>query len=95
MADHTFGKPYIDERDGTTKLRTFDVLAEDSEYVWHRDYDTRLIEILEGDGWQFQCENTLPWLLKPGMKFEIKAYEYHRLIKGVNDLKIRITPLDK
>lgn len=76
-------------------IRTFYVDADDSDYVWHRDYDKRLIEIVAGDGWQFQWEGALPWLLKPGMKFTIDAHEYHRLIKGVNDLKIRITPLDK
>jgi hypothetical protein len=52
-----------------------------------------LVEIISGDGWRFQKENELPWLLKTGMKFEIKAHEYHRIIKGVNDLKIRITSL--
>lgn len=74
-------------------IRIFDVNADDSHYVWHRDREDRLIEIVEGDGWQFQWDKALPWLLKPGMKFQIKALEYHRLIKGVNDLKIRITPL--
>lgn len=74
-------------------VRTFDVDADDSNYVWHRDHEDRLIEVVAGDGWQFQWEKCLPWLLVPGMKFKIKAYEYHRIIKGVNDLKIRITPL--
>ncbi len=80
-------KPYIDIDDG---IRTFDINALDEEFVWHRDNEDREIEILEGDGWQFQAENALPFLLKPGLRFEIKAGEYHRIIKGVNDLKIRI-----
>lgn len=84
-------KPYID--DGN--IRTFDVLAENSEYVWHRDKETRRIEILEGDGWQFQVENSLPWLLVPGLTFEIEEGLYHRLIKGITDLKIRITTYNK
>ena len=84
--------PYEDHDNG---VRIFDVEAEDSTYVWHRDHEDRMIEILEGDGWQFQWENALPWLIVPGMKFRIDANEYHRIIKGVNDLKIRITPLDK
>lgn len=84
--------PYEDYDNG---VRIFDVEAEDSTYVWHRDHEDRMIEILEGDGWQFQWENALPWLIVPGMKFRIDANEYHRIIKGVNDLKIRITPLDK
>jgi hypothetical protein len=81
--------PYKDD----SGLRTFDVNADKSQYVWHRDDEDRLVEIISGDGWRFQKENELPWLLKTGMKFEIKAHEYHRIIKGVNDLKIRITSL--
>lgn len=78
--------PYID--DGN--IRLFHVANETKEFVWHRDKEDREIEILEGDGWQFQADGALPFLLKPGLKFEIKAGEYHRLIKGVNDLRIRI-----
>lgn len=78
--------PYIDDGD----IRYFDVTKNSEEFVWHRDKEDREIEILEGDGWQFQADNALPFLLKPGFKFEIKANEYHRIIKGINDLKIRI-----
>ena len=53
--------------------------------------EDRLIEVLEGDGWQFQPENSLPYLLKPGTKLKILKDEYHRLIKGINNLKIKIT----
>ena len=58
-----FGKPYIDDGD----IRTFDVTIDDCEYVWHRDEEDRLIEILSGDGWQFQPDGCLPLLLKPGI----------------------------
>lgn len=75
-------------------IRSFDALAENSEYVWHRDKETREIEILEGDGWQFQVEQSLPWLLRPGMKFTIEQGEYHRLIKGINNLKIKIVGIE-
>jgi len=78
--------PYID--DGN--IRCFNVAEDSKEFVWHRDKEDREVEILEGDGWQFQPDNGLPFLMKPGLKFEIKAGEYHRIIKGINDLKIRI-----
>ena len=48
------------------------------------------IEILEGEGWQFQIQDCLPWLLKKGMVFRIQKTEYHRLIKGATPLKLRI-----
>ena len=34
--------------------------------------EDREIEILDGEGWQFQLQNCLPWLLKKGMVFDIK-----------------------
>ena len=70
--------------------RTFDPKIDNSEYVWHRDNEDREVEILEGEGWQFQYDGCLPYLLEKGMIFEIKKGEYHRLIRGVTPLKCRI-----
>ena len=84
--DHTFGKPYWEDAD----IREFNPDASDSEYVWHRDAEDREIEILCGEGWQFQLANCLPWVLKAGMVFDIEKFEYHRLIRGVTPLKCRI-----
>jgi hypothetical protein len=88
---NTYRNPYLDKNN----IRVFDIESEDSNFVWHMDHEDRRIKILEGDGWQFQWDGCLPWLLKPGMEFNIKKNEYHRLIKGVNDLKIEITILNK
>ena len=82
----TFGKPYWE--DG--HIRTFDPERDDEEFVWHRDMEDREIEILEGEGWQFQIQNCLPWLLEKGMVFKIKSKEYHRLIKRLIPLKCRV-----
>lgn len=84
-----FGKPYIDDGD----IRTFDINKSQDEYVWHKDKEDRHIEVIEGSGWRFQPQNCLPFLLQRGIKFHIKKNEYHRLIKGETDLKIRITKL--
>lgn len=89
MAEITFGKPYVDEGN----IRTFSVDAIDEEFVWHRDKEDRIIEVIEGDGWQFQPENSLPYLLKPGIEFIIRKGEYHRLLKGINDLVVKITKI--
>ena len=86
MAEITFGKPYWED----AEIRTFDPTIEDSEFVWHRDMEDREVEILEGEGWQFQLQKCLPWLLKPGMIFDINKLEYHRLIKGATPLKCRV-----
>ena len=86
MAEVTFGKPYLD----VGCIRTFDPSRDDDEFVWHVDLVNRELEVLEGEGWQFQLQNCLPWLLEKGMIFDVKGHEYHRLIKGVTPLKIRI-----
>ena len=83
------GKPYTDLDD----IRTFDINEDQSEFVWHRDKEDRLVEVISGNGWQFQPENCLPLLLQPGIKFKIKEGEYHRLIKGIDNLEIRVTKL--
>ncbi len=89
MAEIFSGKPYTDIDD----IRIFDVNKDESEYVWHRDNEDRMIEVLKGDGWQFQPEGSLPLLLKPGIGFTIRKGEYHRLHKGINNLEIRVTKL--
>lgn len=82
--------PFIEEVEIGGVVRTFYPTRDDSEYVWHRDKENREIEVLEGEGWQFQYENCLPYLLEEGMIFEIKKGEYHRLIRGVTPLKCRV-----
>ena len=82
----TFGKPYWEDGD----IREFDPSRDDAEFVWHRDREDREIEVLEGEGWQFQYENCMPYHLQKGMVFDIPEGEYHRLIKGYNILKCRI-----
>ena len=51
----TFGKPYWEDGD----IREFDPSRDDAEFVWHRDKEDREIEVLEGEGWQFQYENCM------------------------------------
>lgn len=89
MAEIISGKPYT-EQDG---IRTFNVQAPDSEYVWHRDNSDREVEILEGEGWQLQIEDCLPMLLNDVKKVFIPKGVYHRLIKGYNTLKVQINEI--
>ena len=80
-------KPYFDNGD----IRTFDVDESQDEYVWHRDKEDREVEVLSGDGWQLQIDGCLPFLLTQGLKFNIPKMTYHRLIKGINRLEVKIT----
>jgi quercetin dioxygenase-like cupin family protein len=59
--------------------------------MWHRDDESRTIEILEGEGWQLQRDNELPLALQEGDSIFIPMGQIHRVIKGNNNLKIQIT----
>jgi hypothetical protein len=78
------------EKDGK-KIRTFKKDVDTEELVWHRDREDRLVEVLEGDGWELQLDNELPKKMKPGDTFIIPEGVYHRVKRGNDDLKIAIT----
>lgn len=82
---------YNDEKlNNKTFLRTFskDVLTE--ELVWHRDRENRFITVLDGEGWELQLDNKLPEPLIIGKEYLIPAYTFHRVKRGINDLKLKI-----
>ena len=74
--------PYIDEQSEEYFIRTFQSDTDDEELVWHRDRNDRTVEVVKGEGWQFQFDNELPFNLNVGDTFNIKAMDYHRLIKS-------------
>jgi hypothetical protein len=85
-------KPYTDVAiDENCFIREFNPIDADNEdYVWHRDREDREITILEGNGWQFQFDNELPFYLNKGDKFFIPKMIYHRIIPGNDLLRILI-----
>ena len=88
--------PYTEEiieQHGTgTKfvIRTFTDSVEEDELVWHRDHESRLIHVLEGEGWKLQLYDQLPRELNIGQNYHIPKIGYHRLIKGNEKLVVRI-----
>jgi oxalate decarboxylase/phosphoglucose isomerase-like protein (cupin superfamily) len=75
----------------TSVIREFSSEVDPMELIWHQDKEDRTIEILEGEGWQFQKDNELPLALQKGDRIFIPEYQIHRVIKGNTDLKIKIT----
>jgi len=71
-------------------IRFFSHDIDSKELVWHRDKETRLVEVLENTDWKFQMDNKLPITLSKGVKFKIPKGTFHRVIKGSDSLKIRI-----
>lgn len=74
-------------------LREFSKDVDSHELVWHRDRKDRIVKVLEGKGWKFQLDNTLPITLTEGMIINIPKQTYHRIFKGTSTLKIEITEL--
>jgi quercetin dioxygenase-like cupin family protein len=72
-------------------IREFSSEVDPMELIWHQDKENRTIEILEGEGWQFQRDNELPLDLKIGDIIFIPEFQVHRVIKGNTNLKIKIT----
>lgn len=56
------------------------------ECTWHRDDKDRIVQIVEGRGWQIQFDNQLPVTVNPGDSIRILAQEWHRVIPGKGDL---------
>ena len=85
-------EPYTDTKISETEwIREFNPeLTESEEYVWHRDLNTRTVEILEGDDWQFQFDNELPFFINRNNIIEIPKMVYHRIIPGKTKLRIKI-----
>ena len=74
-----------------TFIRVFSQDTDSGEYAWHRDREDRIIESIETTDWKIQIDNELPKVIE-GEVF-IPMGVYHRLIKGTNDLKIKLVKL--
>jgi hypothetical protein len=77
--------------DDNTFIREFSQDTDSGEYAWHRDREDRIIESLEETDWLIQLDDELPKKIE-GEVF-IPMGIYHRLIKGSNDLKIKLQKL--
>ena len=86
MAEISSGKPYTD----IGIIRLFSSEVDSEELVWHRDKEDRKVEVLEGEGWQFQFNGSLPFELTQGRTFSIPKDMYHRVIKGKTKLVLKI-----
>jgi quercetin dioxygenase-like cupin family protein len=83
-------KPYQEVINNNSCLREFKLDVDNDELKWHRDEKDRYITILEGEDWQFQRDNELPFTLKKGDIIFIAKETYHRILKGSSNLLINI-----
>lgn len=72
-------------------IRKFSENVENSELVWHRDKEDRIVESVAYTDWMIQIDNQLPIPLTE--RTLIPKDVYHRVIKGSGDLIVRVKKL--
>ena len=86
------GKPYKDIEIGDDYvIREFDENIDPIELMWHRDNEDRVVEVLNTTDWGFQYDNQLPIILKENVSLKIARHDWHRVIKGTGNLRLKIT----
>ena len=82
-------KPYKETKiKENTYIREFKQNTNSNELVWHRDKEDRIIETINETDWMIQMDNELPKKIEG--KIFIPKETFHRVIKGSNDLKIKL-----
>lgn len=69
-------------------VRIFRADVDPEELKWHRDEEDRTVVPLNNNDWMFQRDNGLPEPMDKEIK--IARGEWHRVIKGTTELKVRI-----
>ena len=83
--------PFEERIENGYYIRTFSNETDNSELVWHRDKEDRIVESIGDTNWMIQLDNQIP---KPLTERTFISKEvYHRVIKGDGDLKVRIKKL--
>jgi hypothetical protein len=82
--------PYQDHTIDNIVVREFAADTDPMSLIWHEDQEDRVVEILTGNGWKFQFDEDLPFEMVTGDRIDIPKGFLHRVIKGKNNLKIKI-----
>lgn len=72
-------------------IREFEQETDSGEFMWHRDREDRVVEVIGETDWLVQIDDELPKKME-GEIF-IPMGVYHRIIKGNGNLKIKLTKL--
>jgi hypothetical protein len=84
--------PFEENKDEGVYIRKFSNSVDESELVWHRDKEDRIVESIGDTDWMIQLDNQLPIFLTD--RVYIPKEIYHRVIKGSGELIVKIKKLD-
>lgn len=87
--------PFREILNSNHSIRVFSSTVNENELKWHFDNEDREITFLHDSDWSFQMDNQLPINITKDMKVLIPEGEYHRIIKGSGDLKVKVKKLNK
>jgi hypothetical protein len=85
------GLPFKEKIENGYHIRTFTDDVEDSELVWHRDREDRIVESVGKTTWMLQMDGEIPKIIEG--KFFIPKNTYHRVIKGNGNLTVKVKKL--
>ena len=88
------GKPYIDEIHPDYFIRIFDAESTPNDFYWHKDKKDRIILAVSGSDWKLQFDNEIPITLEPEKVYPIPRETFHRIIKGKDNLILKIKEID-
>ena len=86
---YPFQQEIIDNR----LKRVFTPDVDSEELKWHQDLKDRKVTVIEGGGWEFQTEDSLPSKLEDARQLYIPKFVWHRVIKGKGNLVVEIEEL--
>ena len=85
--------PFQQELRDNKLRRVFTPDVESEELKWHQDLKDRKVPVIEGGGWEFQMEDSLPSKLEDARQLYIPKFVWHRVIKGKGTLVVEIEEL--
>lgn len=86
--------PFIERKINNTYERTFSKETNENELKWHWDKEDRVVTCETETDWLFQMDNELPIKIEKNKSIFIPEGQYHRIIKGTNDLTLKIKKLN-
>jgi hypothetical protein len=84
--------PFEENKTEGVYIRKFSNVVDESELVWHRDKEDRIVESIGDTDWMIQLDNQLPISLTD--RVYIPKEIYHRVIMGSGELIVKIKKLD-
>ncbi len=85
--------PFSEKINNGFYIRTFSSDLNENELKWHFDEEDRIVICENDTDWLFQFDNELPITINKNEPIFIQKNIFHRIIKGTNNLKLKIKKL--